>query len=719
MLGAQNAYLASPESPSITEQNQAIEMTEKTDILLVTVNKHETDAVIAAFAQATGTKAQSFSAGERLYYKLGSINGANCVLTISEMGSGGPGATHQTVNDALATVDPTYVIAVGIAFGVNEKKQKIGDILVSKHLWLYELQKKKSGGTVIPRGDKTHASTQLVNLFRSCAQVSWEGASVDVGTLMTGEKLIDDVDYRDELIRLEGEALGGEMEGAGVYVPCLAKKKDWIVVKAICDWADGKKSTNKTTRQKKAAKNAAEFVVHCLKQGKLSVSKPKNGQKAKEKNTVVVDFAKPDAAPAVWLSEKLRLAGFNVWNRITAPVAGETSDDVYKKLVKEEASHVIMCMSNTGLNNEAFKERRVYATACGVTIIPIELDTFDDRKIEKSIRSIDRISCTSGWGSGYTTLLKLMAETDGLPSNGTISGLFLADVPLIERKPEKLASNQYRITQLPGHFKRFKVKESLTVAEKATLFEQWPATEYSNNYFISFFVPSAKVKSEFGLSAAQTVPNLESSFKDERVYRNTLIELCKKSFYHHCKNKGLSYCSVNEMVYFPQGHSKIKVRTLAGKNSNFSPTGERTYRKKDVFRYQMAPIADIQWNKAGMWILVRIYIRLTDKSGVLLKSRSIPSRRTTVCKNWWNDEWLKRTMGVMQFLSKDGQTIVIGGAQTDAIKVNALPDTLEIPVSLKEEYISKNKDEDRDELLSERDSDNESGWDSEDDDDDD
>jgi hypothetical protein len=54
------------------------------------------------------------------------------------------------------------------------------------------------------------------------------------------------------------------MEGAGLYVPCQTAKKDWILVKAVCDWADGRKSEDKTERQLKAARNAALFVWHAL-----------------------------------------------------------------------------------------------------------------------------------------------------------------------------------------------------------------------------------------------------------------------------------------------------------------------------------------------------------------------------------------------------------------------------------------------------------------------
>jgi nucleoside phosphorylase len=39
---------------------------------------------------------------------------------------------------------------------------------------------------------------------------------------------------------------------------------DWIVIKAICDWADGTKGKNKAQRQKKAAKNAAAFFIQSL-----------------------------------------------------------------------------------------------------------------------------------------------------------------------------------------------------------------------------------------------------------------------------------------------------------------------------------------------------------------------------------------------------------------------------------------------------------------------
>ena len=97
-----------------------------------------------------------------------------------------------------------------------------------------------------------------------CADLLWDGAKVRFGVVLTGEKLVDNIDFRDQLRSFEPEAIGGEMEGAGLYVACQDKKVDWILIKAICDWADGNKAQDKDLRQQTAAQNAAEFVLYAL-----------------------------------------------------------------------------------------------------------------------------------------------------------------------------------------------------------------------------------------------------------------------------------------------------------------------------------------------------------------------------------------------------------------------------------------------------------------------
>lgn len=243
------------------------------DVLIVTVTKVESKAVFDVFQEATGGLAKPTLIDDRVYHDLGIINGARAFMVQSEMGSGGLGASQQTVQKGIMALSPAAVIMTGIAFGVNASRQSIGDVLVSQQLRLYELQRVSTEDgslKLIPRGDRPHASPWLFNLFQS-ADLYWDEskAKVRFGLILSGEKLVDNVDFRQQLHDFEREAMGGEMEGAGLYVACQDAKVDWILVKAICDWADGHKTQDKDERQRLAAHNAVDFVLHVLQQVSL------------------------------------------------------------------------------------------------------------------------------------------------------------------------------------------------------------------------------------------------------------------------------------------------------------------------------------------------------------------------------------------------------------------------------------------------------------------
>ncbi len=211
--------------------------------------------------------------GLKTYYDLGTIGGANTWMVRSEMGAIGPGGSTTTAFEAIEALHPSAVIMVGIAFGVDPKKQRIGDVLVSRQLMEYELQRVgtdlQGQPVIVPRGDRVTASPRLLDRFRD-GELTWKEAKVRFGLVLSGLKLVDNLDLRQKLLRLEPEAIGGEMEGAGLYDAASRRKVDWILAKAICDWADGHKRRNKAQRQSLAARNAARFVLHVLERGGLA-----------------------------------------------------------------------------------------------------------------------------------------------------------------------------------------------------------------------------------------------------------------------------------------------------------------------------------------------------------------------------------------------------------------------------------------------------------------
>jgi nucleoside phosphorylase len=57
-------------------------------------------------------------------------------------------------------------------------------------------------------------------------------------------------------------AKDGEIEGVGFYAAANFLQKPWVLIKALCDWADGKKSDN----YQPLAAAAASLVHHALVQ---------------------------------------------------------------------------------------------------------------------------------------------------------------------------------------------------------------------------------------------------------------------------------------------------------------------------------------------------------------------------------------------------------------------------------------------------------------------
>lgn len=241
-------------------------------IVLLTVNQHETQALLDEFVGERKSP-QHETKGNVTYNNLGSHGGCQIVHTLCEMGSGGMGASQQRTRQAIDHWQPQAIIAVGVAFGMDESKQKFGDVLVSTHIQNYDLGRVNEDGTLTPRGDKPSCSHRLLNHFRVIdtneQRRDGEWPKVRFGLVLSGQKLVDNLDYRESLKRLFTESIGGEMEGSGVYVSAHEKKIDWIVVKAICDWGHNKNDAEKDAWQRLAAKNAARVLKAALDAGGL------------------------------------------------------------------------------------------------------------------------------------------------------------------------------------------------------------------------------------------------------------------------------------------------------------------------------------------------------------------------------------------------------------------------------------------------------------------
>jgi nucleoside phosphorylase len=176
----------------------------------------------------------------------------------SNAGSVGPNGSELSASDAIASVNPQFVISVGICFGLKSDEHRIGDVCVSDVVADYETVR-LGEDEVRERGNRCPSGSTLVSAVNGL-KVSYVGNDVPNirnGLILSGQKLSDSKPFALSLKERFPDAIAGEMEAVGVMSSAQRNSIEWIVIKSICDWGYDKKKDD----QELAAKNAAKFAV--------------------------------------------------------------------------------------------------------------------------------------------------------------------------------------------------------------------------------------------------------------------------------------------------------------------------------------------------------------------------------------------------------------------------------------------------------------------------
>jgi len=250
-------------------KEQSIAQTDLTDverqfpILMITAVEVEREALLRRLTPLKARKRiLKVHVGQETYV-LGRFGAFPVAITMCAKGTSGRDASSLATQHGIAAWNPLAVVMPGIAFGADANGQSIADVLIATHIIPYEIERVSE--KEVPRGPQPESGAVLLNRFR---HARWEFSRPDgsiaerkFGPLLSGEKLVDDAIYKSGLLNKHPHAIGGEMEGYGVQSASARAKREWIVVKAICDWGDGTKDKK---HQPLAAAAAASLVYEVL-----------------------------------------------------------------------------------------------------------------------------------------------------------------------------------------------------------------------------------------------------------------------------------------------------------------------------------------------------------------------------------------------------------------------------------------------------------------------
>jgi nucleoside phosphorylase len=252
----------------------------RADVLLVTCNENELNAVSAAFASQAEVPLATAPQVTALDYGL--IHGNRVLHVHTRQGED----CAVRVQRAVEGFHPVAVLAVGICWGAHDepanpdKRQRMGDVLIARQIKATGARRVSDEGVKHP-GEQANSSGAMLEALLT-VMPEWrqlaEGNRADDGLVVSEPTLFNSRAARDELAKAHG-ALGGEMEGQGILRWAAELKVDWLLVKAICDWGYNKQNPNKEADQRLAATQAAGLVRHFL--GRVDMAgmlRPDGGQ---------------------------------------------------------------------------------------------------------------------------------------------------------------------------------------------------------------------------------------------------------------------------------------------------------------------------------------------------------------------------------------------------------------------------------------------------------
>lgn len=260
----------------------------KNKLLIVAVTDVERDVLFKKLTPIDGeNQVLQLPHNSNTYY-IGKLGIQEVTVLIVGMGAVSRDSTMNKITEAIDLLKPKALIMVGIAFGMDKTKQKIGDVLISQRIIAYEPQKLKEKN-VIYRGDATSSGKILFDRLKNSEnwvhQVTPKTTSKKhFGTILSGEKLFDSKSKRDEIYKAFPDAIGGEMEGYGLAsVSSFKGINEWIIIKGVCDWGFDKQNKNKELYQQRAMKSAVSLCEFILSEKSFLSQLLQNTQEAQGK----------------------------------------------------------------------------------------------------------------------------------------------------------------------------------------------------------------------------------------------------------------------------------------------------------------------------------------------------------------------------------------------------------------------------------------------------
>ena len=413
-----------------------------------------------------------------------------------------------------------------------------------------------------------------------------------------------------------------------------------------------------------------------------------------QRDLIVIDHVTGDHAFAGWLFSRLSAAGYSVWCRGLAPLAGENAHAAITTIIQQRAARYLPVLSSASTGNADLRSRVTIAGTSDGRTVPCWLDDLTACAFDTQLRNLVPARFDLGWASGLEEVTRQFRQgTIARPLEGKAGrqialGAYQAE-PLLRQRSERVYANVFPV-QAPMAVLVHELDSGEGELDP-TLERRWAHVRRGDVVF-SFASPPSDAPLTRTLTYAWASYSNRFGVKSVDLVKM----LVKRSLFVACYEAGFDWCDERFTFFLNEERRRPRAyQDVDGRRTHVSFTGERSFGSgewKSRFRYQLGPVFRVAVDEDNaVSVKVAFYVRVTDWDGKLLDVKMIPSRRKRVTKSWWNRQWLQRTLGVMQLLAGavDLEGHIAVGDGREAVKVSVRPLSWDCPVSIDVEALDR------------------------------